>query len=41
MGKDFPIVFEFRPKNKKDGEGFSIRAFDLVDEDTSRSKRYV
>ena len=30
-----PIVFEFRPKNKKDGEGFSIRAFDLVDEDTS------
>tara|TARA_B100001094_G_C17675171_1_gene550688 strand:- start:24 stop:530 length:507 start_codon:yes stop_codon:yes gene_type:complete len=30
-----PIVFEFRPKNKKDGEGFTLKAFDVIDEDTS------
>ena len=30
-----PVVFEFRPKNKKDGDGFSLKAFDFINEETS------
>ena len=30
-----PITFEVQPKNKKDGDGFNLKAFDIVDENTS------
>ncbi|MGY8751559.1 MAG: hypothetical protein ACKVKJ_05940 [Fidelibacterota bacterium] len=30
-----PITFEVHPENKKDGDGFSLQAFDLIDENTS------
>ena len=31
-----PIIFEVKPKNSNDGAGFSIQAFDTVNEDTVR-----
>ena len=30
-----PIEFQVRPKNMKDAEGFTVRAFDRVDEATT------
>jgi len=30
-----PIIFEVNPKNKKDGDGFNLNAFDIIDENTS------
>ena len=30
-----PMEFEFRPKNKKDGAGFKLKAFNVVDENTT------
>jgi len=30
-----PIIFEIRPKNNKDGDGFNLHAFDIIDENTS------
>jgi hypothetical protein len=30
-----PVVFEFQPKNKKDGDGFTLKAFDIIDENNS------
>jgi len=30
-----PITFEVHPKNIKDGEGFNLHAFDIIDENTS------
>jgi hypothetical protein len=31
-----PIEFEAQPKNLKDGDGFKLHAFDIVDENTTR-----
>ena len=31
-----PIEFEVLPKNQKDGDGFTFRAFDIVDKDVTR-----
>jgi hypothetical protein len=31
-----PIVFEVKPKNMKDGEGFSVHPFDVVSESVTR-----
>ena len=31
-----PITFEVVPKNLKDGDGFSVHAFDMIDENTTR-----
>jgi hypothetical protein len=31
-----PIVFEVQPKNLKDGEGFTLHAFDIIDDNTTR-----
>ncbi len=31
-----PIEFEVFPKNQKDGDGFTFRAFDIVDKDVTR-----
>ncbi len=31
-----PIEFTVTPKNLKDGEGFSFKAFDIIDEETTR-----
>jgi hypothetical protein len=31
-----PIVFEVKPKNIKDGEGFSVHPFDVIDENVTR-----
>ena len=31
-----PIEFTVTPKNEKDGEGFSFKAFDMIDEDITR-----
>ncbi|MBT3478451.1 MAG: hypothetical protein HOA15_01580 [Candidatus Marinimicrobia bacterium] len=30
-----PMIFEIRPKNNKDGDGFDLHPFDIIDEDTS------
>jgi len=30
-----PIKFEIRPKNNKDGDGFNLHPFDIIDENTS------
>ena len=30
-----PMTFEIRPKNKKDGDGFNVHPFDIIDENTS------
>ena len=30
-----PMIFEIRPKNKKDGDGFNLHPFDIIDENTS------
>lgn len=30
-----PITFVVHPKNKKDGDGFNLHAFDIIDENTS------
>jgi hypothetical protein len=31
-----PVTFEVKPKNLKDGEGFGLKAFDRIDEKTTR-----
>ena len=31
-----PIKFEIKPKNRKDGDGFSVTPFDMIDEKTTR-----
>ena len=30
-----PMIFEIRPKNNKDGDGFNLHPFDIIDENTS------
>ena len=30
-----PMKFEIRPKNNKDGDGFNLHPFDIIDENTS------
>ena len=29
-----PMTFEIRPKNKKDGDGFNVHPFDIIDENS-------
>jgi len=31
-----PITFDVKPKNLKDGDGFRMQAFDIIDENTTR-----
>jgi len=31
-----PIVFEIRPNDPEDGEGFTVHPFDIIDENTTR-----
>ncbi|RLA71311.1 MAG: hypothetical protein DRG24_05675 [Epsilonproteobacteria bacterium] len=31
-----PITFEVKPKNLKDGDGFTMHAFDVIDKNTTR-----
>jgi len=30
-----PMIFEIRPKNNKNGDGFNLHPFDIIDENTS------
>lgn len=31
-----PILFDVKPKNRNDGDGFSLHPFDIIDENTTR-----